>query len=368
MNCTKTELITDYEVIKDFIDSKLTGVWQGIQPNQYGAKPVYLPPVEGNEVLFNEIYTFLRKTDMNTIIRTEKGSIKKGPRVLTNNSYAWDIRESSIGIMLTILLGGETYVIKFGTFKGDKRPEIYPSQAFAAFDNKCLDYGINLEDYKIDNGNEVKQTIEKPMIEMLEYHDDKHPGLTNVHHIDFHNSYPAGLANTHPEFRPIIEEFYALRKVDSMYKAVLNYTIGWMQSYKPEKGRYAEWAHLSRDAIADNNARIDHLATILQFTGRKIIGYNTDGIWYQGEIYHGPGEGKKLGDWENDHTNCLFRAKSNGAYEYIENGTYTAVVRGQSSVDSEKPDRSQWIWGDIYKAGIIGWKFNDEKGIYFNEI
>lgn len=361
-----SSIITDYQTIKDFIDSKLSGVWQGPASNQYAAIPYYLEPLPGNEKIFNEIYTFLVNTDLNTIIRTKSGGIAKGLKVLTHNNYAWDLQKNSLGVMLTIILGGELYVIKFGTFKTDKSPEIYPSQAFAKFDDKCLEYGINLEDYKITNGPEIKETIESPLIKMLEYHDENHPGISNVHHIDFHNSYPAGLANTHPEFRPVIEEFYSLRKVDDLYKAVLNYTIGWMQSKK--NNRKAEWAHLSKDAIADNNRRIEKLACILEFTGRRIIGFNTDGIWYQGEIYHGPGEGKKLGEWENDHENCLFRAKSDGAYEFIEKGAYKAVLRGQSTLDSVKPDRTDWVWGDIYKTGIIGWKFDDEKGVYFNEI
>ena len=110
-------------------------------------------------------------------------------------------------------------------------------------------------------------------------------------------------------------------------KAILNFSIGWMQSYKPSNKRYAEWAHLSRDAIADNNKRIIDLSIRLQASGRKILGYNTDGIWYQGQIYHGAGEGNNLGDWSNDHTNCLFRSKSDGSYEFIEDNTYNAVVR-----------------------------------------
>ena len=363
-------MITDYFQIKDFIDSKLTGVWQGPTQNQYAAEPCYLTPTPGNEKLFNEVYCYLKNTDLNTIIRTKSGAIAKNLRVLCNNNYAWDIQRSSIGIMLTVILGGYLYVIKFGNCKTKNEPEIYPNQAFATFSDKCFEYGIDLENYKINNGPEVKETIESPMIKMLEYHDKNHPGIANVHHIDFHNSYPAGLANTHPEFRPIIEEFYSLRNVldertSNMYKAVLNYTIGWMQSAK--NNRKAEWAHLSKDAIADNNRRMEHLACMLEFTGRKIIGFNTDGIWYQGEIYHGPGEGKKLGEWENDHTNCIFRAKSDGAYEYIENGKYVAVLRGQSTLEAYK-DRKEWTWGDIYKTGIIGFKFDEDKGVYFNEI
>lgn len=373
MSCT---VITDYFQIKEFIDSKLTGVWQGQSSNQYAAAPYCLSPEPGNEKLFNEIYCYLRNTDLNTIIRTRSGAIAKNLRAFTNNNYAWDLQKCSIGVMLTIILGGYIYVIKFGNYKTKNEPEIYPNQAFAKFSDKCLEHGIDIDNYKISNGSEVKKTIESPMITMLEHHDENHPGLTNVHHIDFHNSYPAGLANTHPEFRPVIEHFYNLRDskdehISNMYKAVLNYTIGWMQSNK--SNRKAEWAHLSRDAIADNNRRMEKVACMLEFTGRKIIGFNTDGIWYQGEIYHGPGEGKRLGEWENDYINCLFRAKSDGAYEFIGTKTknnetkYVPVIRGQTTLEASK-DREDWVWGDIYKTGIIGWKFDEEKGVYFNEI
>lgn len=43
-------------------------------------------------------------------------------------------------------------------------------------------------------------------------------------------------------------------------------------------------------------------------------------------------------------------------------------MRGQSSYDAINPDRSTWQWGDIYKATTIGWKFDINKGVYFNEI
>ena len=103
-------------------------------------------------------------------------------------------------------------------------------------------------------------------------------------------------------------------------------------------------------------------------SGRTILGFNTDGIWYQGDIYHGEGEGDKLGEWSNDHINCLFRSKSNGAYEFIENGQYNAVVRGNTSFDAIEPDRSKWTWGDIYKSNVLTYTFDEKIGVVYEEI
>ena len=347
--------------IRAFLDKEIGGVFQGTQSNQYKACPKYLEVNIDNEKFMNKLYKMLKSSDLYTLQRSPSGAIRKGPRYITN-MYAWDIKTSSIGAMITVIVDGYTYVVKYGNYKGQKAPEVYPSEAFNMFSEKCLECGINLNDYKIPNGAEVKQTIEAPLIKMYETHGETHKGLTNVHHIDFHNSYPAGLANTHPEFKPVVEYFYYLRKVYPEYKAVLNYTIGYMQSLKG--GKNADWAHLSRDAIKDNNDRILALTTELILSGRRVIGHNTDGIWYQGSVYHGPGEGFKLGEWENDHTNCRFRAKSDGSYEFIENGEYHAVVRGSTSKDEIEPDRSKWQWGDIYCLDKIKFKFDSERGFY----
>ena len=189
--------------------------------------------------------------------------------------------------------------------------------------------------------------------------------LYNVHHLDYHSSYATGLCNTHPEFKPIIEILYNGRKEHSEYKDVLNMTIGMMQSIK--NGRQAEWAHLSRDAIAYNNRRIIELYNKLLLSGRKIVGFNTDGIWYQGELYHDENEGNNIGQWANDHIDCVFRSKSSGAYEFIENGVYYPVIRGSTKLDDIKP-RNEWQWGDIYKEGIILYEFDEKEGFIKNEV
>lgn len=370
MSCTKEPLT--FDEIKDYIELRLTGIFQGSEPNQYCTKPVILTangtPEEIKEkvAFYNELRGILKASELNKLERTKSGAIRKGPRYFTN-LYAWDERRSSVGCCITVCLCGFTYVLKFGNFKGKAKPELYPNIAFNIFKSTCEKHGVDLDKYIITNGNEVKKEIPAPMIEMYQLHTEKSKGIKNVHHIDFHNSFPAGLANTHPEFRPAIDELYQGRKEHKEYKFVLNDAIGWMQSWCPEKGRFAAWAHLSRDAIKDNNDRIHELTERLMRAGRIIIGHNTDGIWYQGDIYHGDGEGPGLGEWENDYTNCLFRAKSRGAYEFICDGELHVKMRGLAGKDAIEPDRSKWSWGDIYKEKINYFTFTEKDGIQYVE-
>lgn len=316
---------------------------------------------EGLE-LFNNIYFYVRDIeDIHKIVRTPSGGISIKRENLRLPAY--DIRKNSYMIELTVLIAEGMWRFQFRNLlpKDEDGKVISGHKAFNIFKNLCLLEGINLNDYAIDNGAEIKQQIEKPLIK-LKRDSSKDRTYENAHHIDFHNSYPAGLCNTHPEFRPIVEPLYLKRKESPINKAILNFTIGYMQSIK---GCKARWAHLSKDAIHDNNKRILELTEKLENSDRVILAYNTDGIWYQGDIYHGEGEGKDLGQWENDHINCVIRFKSAGAYEFMENNTYKAVVRGKTRLDREK-DRNDWQWGDIYstQATTIKYGLDIEKGVF----
>lgn len=317
----------------------------------------------GSIELFNEVYLWAKNNIKRKIKRTPSGGVS-----YNRNSFKtpmWDVEVGGTWIGLTLLLdeGFWRIQMRFGAEKDGKKQ--YGAQSFSAFKKKLKSAGIDLDDYIIENGAEVKQEIEKPLIKL------EHRGLQdlvfeNVHHIDFHNSYPAGLVNTHPEFKDVITEMYEKRKTNETYKAILNHSIGYMQSIKCCD---AKWAHLSRDAINDNNKRIRELAERLKAAGRFILAYNTDGIWYSGDVYHGEGEGKKLGEWENDHINCKWRAKSAGSYEFIENGTYKPVVRGRTLLDRMKP-REFWKWGDIYdkNAEPLVFYWTEDKGVVKEEI
>lgn len=315
---------------------------------------------------FNKIYkALLGLKNYSTIKRTSSGGISFN-MPLSQRCHQWDIRFWSAFAEITIIDIAGMWRIQLAP--GKSIDELHGDQlsgrkAYFMFTAMLKKDGINLEDYAIKDGQKINALIEKPLIET------PHPNLymnrefNSVHHIDFHNSYPAGLVNTHPEFKKTIEYLYNKRKTRADYKDILNYTIGFMHS------KFLGWkySHLARDSIADNNKRVRELAERLIKANRNIILYNVDGIWYQGDIYHGSGEGEKLGEWHNDHINCKFRMKSVGAYEFIENDSYYAVVRGLTNLDKIKP-RESWEWGDIYKqeAEIATYKFVEGEG-FINE-
>lgn len=299
---------------------------------------------------FNKIYFWVKSLNLPSIERTPSGGIANG-----RNSVrpAWDLTTGRNSIEITLLLPEGSWRIQFRT----KLPQgLSGKKAFTTFKKLLLKSGINLENYAVENGKEIKTQIESPLIgaKRESLYDIE---FTKAHHIDFHSSFPAGLANTHPEFRPLLEEIYKKREEKEIYKNILNFSIGYMQSLGGCKARYAI---LARDAINDNNFRVKNLTQKLEKNGRIILLFNTDGIWYQGAIFHGEGEGEGLGEWHNDHTNCIFRAKSAGAYEFIENGVYYPIVRGVSN-----EAKADWKWGDIYteKANPEQFVFSEEEGV-----
>lgn len=311
---------------------------------------------------WNEIYReLLNDKTMNKIVRTNSGGIS-----ITRGKLrfpCWDLRLSKSLGELTILAQGAMVRLQFRPcqLQEEEGKKIYGNQAFKEFARKCLHFGIDLNNYLIDEleGTIAKSQIQSPLIKLGSQRVANYT-WSNTHHIDFHSSFPAGLVNTHPEFKDVVKFFYDRRKSKKLYKAVLNYSIGFMQS---QQIKY-RLAHLSRDAINDNNKRVKELAQILEESGRMILAYNTDGIWYTGEIYHGDGEGTDLGEWSNDHVNCIWRAKSAGSYEFIENEKYTPVVRGKTNMDYIKA-RENWEWGDIYHCGDIVVKYVFEEGVGF---
>lgn len=305
-----------------------------------------LPNTDAGIEEFNKIYKACIGAGLNTIVRTPSGGISTANTLFP----AFDFRHTNASVELTICCACDMMFfgriqIRF-TSKANKERPIFGRQAFKEFRRRCAKYGIDLDKYVVENGPEVKDTIPKPMIQLADEM-VQHMILENVHHIDFHASYSGGLANAYPEFRPVLEELYRERKYNSNMKAVPNLAIGYMQSLS---ACGAKWALLSKRAIEDNNNRINALTERLRASDRWIISYNTDGIWYQGEIFHGEGEGPGMGEWSNDYTNCRFRIKSDGVYEFIDgDGKYHPIVRGRTALDEIKP-RSEWEWGDIYRS------------------
>ena len=296
----------------------------------------------------------------NDIKRSKNGSILTNR--LSFRPPMYDISSSKSCVELTVVaMDMFRLQIRSGEVDETKhKMKLSGRQARDMFIKKCKEMGVDIEKYAVEDGSRIKEQIEKPYICLTRFA-KRDRTYFNIFHLDFHNSYPGGLCNTHPEFRPVVEYFYDRRHSnDGRYKAVLNYTIGAFQSMSIQKARYAK---LSRDAIKDNNDRIRKLCNEMINKAYLPLMINVDGIWYRspnGEPYHGEGEGDKIGEWRNDHLDCQIRFKSDGAYEYIEDGVYYPVIRGETLLDRVKP-RTEWEWGDIYSkegATVIQYYFD----------
>ncbi len=319
--------------------------------------PVTIFPMndEGMEA-FNKLYFECLKKYPRKIHFTPKGYIPKRQLL-----PAMSVVCTKTCAELTVL-DDEIFRVQFRTEPERRDKKVMSGRtAFRKFCQIADKYGINMKDYAIKNGKEIKETIHQPLI-LLNY-----PNLRpsfywdHVHHIDFHSSYASGLMRCFPEFKPMLVNIYEKRKEDPYLKAVLNYSIGFMQSTRCG----CKYAHLAKAAIEDNNKRVLELSRKLREAGATILCYNTDGLWFFGlDDYHDDMEGPGLGQWHYDHRDCRWRAKSAGCYEYIEDGVYYPVVRGRTNLDHIK-DRSEWVWGDIFRADckIIKYSFNERDGL-----
>lgn len=306
---------------------------------------------------FNKVYEFWKRSGIpEGIERTPSGAIKKPCRL-----PCWEAQLDNVGAEITAcaVIDGVNMFYRLQwraeTVKVNNKT-ITGAVAFRIFAEELWKDGVDVTASYIKNGAEVKAQIPAPRIELL------HPmfvGKTfqNCHHVDINSSYPAGMADCVPKWRPTIERLYSLRKQVPEYKAVLVFTCGYMQSMSNFGARLA---HVSKHAIALNNAKIDRMINYLRSQGCTPLAVNTDGIWYSGELQDINSD--KLGYWKTDHRNCQLRFKSAGCYEYIEDGKYTPVMRGKCELDKVKP-RDQWQWGDIFNTEPIIYTFEADRGI-----
>lgn len=335
-------------------------IWRGIKkalPTRkinYLLIPVTVIPMslEGAK-RWNEIYKHVRRQlKRPKIERTNSEGISR-----STTTPCYDVRQTNTCLELTYL-GIDFYArIQFRTKINIEG--LTGRRAFLKFKEMLREDGIDIDDYALpkEQALATKYSIQQPPIRMI---DDSMKDLTlnGVNHIDFHSSFPSGLCNTHKEFATTIRRIYERRhEEDGLCKAILNYSIGFMQSIH---GCNAKYSKLSKDAIEDNNKRLYELTDRLIMNGRLPLLFNTDGVWYLGKPYHGEGEGDSLGQWHNDHLNCRFRMKSQGCYEFIENGVYYPVARGVA-----KEITQNWAWGGIYSQEnvIIKYAFDEKEGI-----
>lgn len=358
-----------YEAIKDMSWYALSDVkGQYHSTNMLQITKQIIPVSCAGAEHFNKIYNYIKhNTYFVEGTYTASGNVSKAQQ--TQRQMAYWINGSANSVQLIIYYVGRWLRIIFR----DTNDKISMSgyKAFEIFNDICTSNGIDLESLAIDNGLEVKEDIPPVHISAEANLDTTY---YNAHHLDLNSAYMSGIKQAYPVLAPAIDEIYNKRlyaksigdtSTADEYKAVLNMTQGYCQSkYCKINGHKFALAHLSKAAIEYCNARVEYFAERIIAEGGTIIAYNTDGIWYQGDIYHDEYEGTGLGMYKNDHTNCKIRFKSAGAYEYIEAGKYKPVVRGATRLDRAK-DRADWCWGDIYRidAASISWAWSDEQGI-----
>lgn len=306
---------------------------------------------------FNEIYNYClqhaREGKMRNFVITKSGGISIAIGNIRGAMWMLTVKKTFIEI---IIRNFDAHYYRFIIGHQKDKTEVSGRQAWWKYKETVEAHGVNLEELAIDNGFEVKQTIPSPKIELKVAE-----GRTyyNAHHLDINSAYNAGMMKAFPVLEPAIRDMYNKRKLNPEYKQVLNMTQGFMQSqmvgYK--------YAHISKAGYVYTLDKLAALTKKLIDSGRRILSYNTDGIWYQGDVYHDSEEGTDIGQWKNDQINCKIRFKSKGCYEYeTADGTYKPVFRGESAYEKLVP-KEQWQWGDIFKGDVVEYYFKEGKGV-----
>lgn len=248
------------------------------------------------------------------------------------------------------------YQLRFRINDTDFGREISGRDSFQRFRAELKKDDVDIEKFAIDNGKELKSTVDfgNPVIQFDESIKDK--TIENAHHVDMASAYMYFAGIYHPEWEKTIQRIYDLRKSSSIYKHILTHACGFFQSqYCILNGHGYALADVSSFAIRSTAIAVKKMAKELSNYGFKILAFNTDGVWFRGDLKLLPQEmfekftqKKEIGKFSIDHKNCTIRFKSVGSYEYMENGKYTPVVRGLTRYDRAGLARDNWKWGYIY--------------------
>ena len=325
----------------------------GLRPNY-----ILIPITHVTVGTFNHMYQYVLKHKYHELDRTKSGGISIAEDKITAFDYAITIKQCDNYIVyMDLIIHNINGWCRLKPSTAPKASSLSGHKSYIMMKKEFAKDGINLDNYAINNGYEIKKTINKPSISL--YRDEyANKTFEHVHHLDLNSAYPAGIVNSYPELGVTIQRIFEKRKTNKDLKLALDSSIGYMQS-KYCKYKYAE---LSKAGINWCRSQVDNMCEYLWENDRQIILTNTDGIWYSGEPLDL--NETKLGGWKTDHRNCKLRAKSAGCYEYIENGEYHPVVRGFTRLDKIKT-RDKWSWGDIYQeqAEVVFYNFNKERGL-----
>lgn len=321
---------------------------------------------------WNEIFQFA-KEHYHYIKAAPSGSMPYNHKVRDVQRFCVVSKSTGFELLLMTLKGCFRFILMNG--KLAKGNNITGRKALTEIYKLADEFNVKgvLKKHSVNSetGKQIKSEIESPLICTC---NDDYIGqeFDNCHHIDANSAYASRISEEIPELRPMYEYAYDHRKENNdLYKHVLTNSIGCMQSEfcididNGFKASPYQLAELSKIAINGNNRWIETMQMKLLLAGRKPLMINTDGIWYQGDVYHDRNEGHKLGQWKNDHTNCKLYIKTAGAYQYIEDNKVNTVLRGYTQLDRIK-SRDEWSWHEIDNAAVYTYKFDNDKGIIKN--
>lgn len=357
--------------------------WDEADENLVHIPITWMDPTDNNAANWSSAYrATLNYAD---IIPTLSGGISKAPMNFRYYSKLLDVTKNSIS--LYIVEPDHCYALRFRDAfrKPDDGESLSGSVAFNKFRRLLKKNGYDIGDLAIPNGKEVKETIAPPDIRLIPEFRDKI--LERAFHVDINSAYFAGIEKhfgycgdgaMSETIRYVYDHRSDGTPTTRYNKSILVCAQGFAQSQwcrftapGEESPKGYSLAHLSKAGIEDCKKTLGEIIKLYEKIGCKLVATNTDGAWFVPPIGHAgnlnylrgvPGYGMGLGEFKIDHYDCLLRYRSKGAYEYIENGTYKPVIRGQTHLDFEKP-RSQWEWGDIYhkQAYVIRWRFIEDK-------
>ena len=168
--------------------------------------------------------------------------------------------------------------------KKDKENEISGQQACRSLYKFADKYNINFNNYKCENGFEIKSEIEKPHIKVLKPLLLNKP-IDNVYHMDFKSSYASRICEAYPELKSMYDEIYSLRKENNgYYKHVLTNSIGcWQSQYCVDYNtRHTispyQFTNLSKIAINGTRTKVEEMIAKLENADMTPLLSNTDGI------------------------------------------------------------------------------------------
>ena len=104
-------------------------------------------------VAFNKIFLWLKKQDLYRLKRTRSGGIENGSHMKVP---AWDVRANKYCVEITVIMEGFAWRIQFRT---ETPKKLSGRTAFTKFKRLLKKDGIDLDQYAINNGPEVKKDI-----------------------------------------------------------------------------------------------------------------------------------------------------------------------------------------------------------------